>query len=190
MALTAKGYDVWLDQSRIRGGKEWEREIIDGLQATQVVVALLSPHSTRHVGSSKRTEDGKVNAGDSVCLDELAYARFHPPEKPIVPALVVPGAEIPLTVYRLHTIDLVNAQASEQVFREKLEEIDKAIQESIAGRPRYRQWGESLRPQLDFTRFLYERRRNFGAVIHRKAVLEPAKDRVIKNDVYAGRNPA
>jgi hypothetical protein len=77
--LTARGYDVWLDQSRIRGGKEWEREIFDGLRASQVVVALLSPHSIRHVRSSNRTEDGKVDAGDCVCLDELPYARFHPP---------------------------------------------------------------------------------------------------------------
>ena len=29
--LTKRNFDVWIDQERIRGGKEWETQILDGL---------------------------------------------------------------------------------------------------------------------------------------------------------------
>jgi hypothetical protein len=45
--LTKNGFDVWLDRSELRAGKAWEQQIIDGLRETKVVIALLSPHSTR-----------------------------------------------------------------------------------------------------------------------------------------------
>jgi TIR domain len=91
--LGSRGYDVWLDRTKIRAGRAWEQQIIEGLRKTQVVIALLSPHSTRWNDS---------DTGDSVCLDELAWARYEPPPTPIVPVLAEAGANIPLTIYRLY----------------------------------------------------------------------------------------
>ena len=68
--LTARHYQIWQDIRRIRIGCLWDEEVQAGLRNSQVVLALLSPHSVR------RTLDaGNPTATDSVCLDEIAYAR-------------------------------------------------------------------------------------------------------------------
>ena len=45
--LKRRGIDVWHDIERIRTGYSWSEEIEDGLKASQVLVALLSPHAVR-----------------------------------------------------------------------------------------------------------------------------------------------
>jgi len=150
--LVGRGFDVWVDTSELRAGRSWEEQIIDGLRGTDVVVALLSPHSTR---KSETGED------DSVCLDELALARYGQPSKPIVPILAVTGASIPLTVLRLHYLDFVNALSSDLIFKHKLDELVTAIDAAVSGRIRYRGWDTWLTASLDFDRFLYSKHQGF-----------------------------
>src|SRR5512135_1913329 len=69
--LEDAGYEVWMDSSEIKAGTAWMNEISKGLNESQAVVALLSPHAVRVAGI-----DGSSN--DSVCLDEIAYAREYP----------------------------------------------------------------------------------------------------------------
>jgi len=69
--LESRDYEVWLDTKRIRGGTVWSEEIEDGLRSTQIAIALLSPHAVRKTGDPHNPD-----AADSVCLDELSFARF------------------------------------------------------------------------------------------------------------------
>ena len=78
--LEKLGYEVWQDTREIRAGKEWEEQIADGLRSVQVVTALLSPHAVR-----RSTDPNNPDNVDSVCLDELTFARFANPPTPNVP---------------------------------------------------------------------------------------------------------
>src|SRR5262249_8406726 len=82
--LEASGFEVWQDTRRIRSGRRWEREIEAGLGASEVVLALLSRHAVR-----RATDPDSPDGLDSVCLDEISFARFAL-RKPIVPVLVTP----------------------------------------------------------------------------------------------------
>jgi hypothetical protein len=149
--LRREGFDVWLDTSQLRGGRSWEAQIEQALHATDVVVALLSPHSTRRNSES----------GDSVCLDELALARYSQPPTPIVPVLAVADASIPFTVFRLHHLDFVGALFSASVFAQKVQELVVALDAAKAGKVSYRSWTHWLRPGPDFERFLYSKHHHF-----------------------------
>jgi hypothetical protein len=70
--LAARGYQVWQDVSRLRAGRPWDEDVPEGLRTSQVVLALLSPHSVRHA-----MDAGNPTATDSVCLDEIAYASWQ-----------------------------------------------------------------------------------------------------------------
>jgi len=78
----ARGYEVWWDVNRIRAGRPWDEEVQTGLQNSQVLLALPSPQSVRRARDARHP-----TATDSVCLDEIAYARGL--KIPIVPILVV-----------------------------------------------------------------------------------------------------
>jgi len=77
--LTGCGdYQIWQDIHHIRSGRPWDDEVQAGLRNSQVLLALLSPQSVR-----RAREAGNPTATDSVCLDEIAYAR-GPCKIPIV----------------------------------------------------------------------------------------------------------
>ena len=107
--LTARGYKMWQDIDRIRTGWAWDNELQDGLLTSEVVLALLSPHAAR-----RALDMGNVSQVDSVCLDEIAYARFKC-KIPIVPVKVRP-CEAPFLIYRLQHIDFRRWNESEPVF--------------------------------------------------------------------------
>src|SRR5512137_1507909 len=67
--LEAAGYDLWQDEKRIRAGRSWTDEIRGALRESDLVIALLSPHSVRRKGWGSNPDDQ-----DSVCLDEIEYA--------------------------------------------------------------------------------------------------------------------
>jgi hypothetical protein len=96
--LTARQYQIWQDIHRIRTGWPWDEEVQAGLRNSQVMLALLSPQSVR-----RALDANNPTATDSVCLDEIAYARGSC-KIPIVPVQVV-SCEAPFLIYRLHQID-------------------------------------------------------------------------------------
>ncbi|NQT15432.1 MAG: TIR domain-containing protein, partial [Planctomycetes bacterium] len=152
--LTAEGYDVWRDTSRIRAGSDWQRAVVDGLRSTQIVVALLSPHAVRV--STERLGPDEV---DSVCLDEISFARFATPPTPIVPVMAV-RCEPPFCIFRLDYVDLCAWQDSEDQYRNGLARLREAIATALRGEVRFRSWEEELKP-WDFAPFLAEKRRHF-----------------------------
>jgi hypothetical protein len=154
--LTLYGYSVWRDRRKIVSGRDFMQEIEDGLRSTQLVVALLSPHSVRRSG-----DPGNPDDVDSVCLDELHFAHFSC-RVPIVPVLAAP-CEPPFVIYRLDYVELLQWRdfgAQYQAgFRRLLEAIEAALT-SPQKVWRYRTWDDRLRP-WDFAAFLHEKRRDF-----------------------------
>jgi len=151
--LVSRGFDVWLDSSKIRAGKEWEQQIIEGIKESQVMIALLSPHSTR--------SSNQNNKDDSVCLDELSWARYEPPPTTIIPILAVKGAAIPLTIHRLHYLDFIDSLSNTLTFQQKFDELLTSLDSALKGQVLYRSLETSLQPILEFDRFLYTKHRNF-----------------------------
>ncbi|MCD8354630.1 MAG: toll/interleukin-1 receptor domain-containing protein [Clostridiales bacterium] len=58
-ALTQRGHDVWFDKDKLHEGQNWRKEIAEGLEKSNGVVACISDHYVRP---------------RSVCLDELNIA--------------------------------------------------------------------------------------------------------------------
>ncbi len=145
--LSLLGFDVWRDRRKIRSGREWDDEIEAGLRTSQLVVAVLTPHAVRE---------------ESVCRDELAFARFAC-KLPIVPALAAPAATCnpPFVIFRLDYVDLTAWRDSHDQYKLGFRRLVDAIQAHLRGEPpRYRRWDDRL-PQFDFGPFLYDKRRDF-----------------------------
>jgi WD40 repeat protein len=150
--LTAAGFDVWRDLDRIRDTHPWDSEVEAGLLASNVVLFLLSPHGVRAAGSPGNSENR-----DSVCLDEIAFARDH--EIPVVPVKVLP-CETPLLIYRLQHIDFQRWAESPSTYTPGFERICRAIDAAVRGHTVQRNWGRLPTP-WDFEPFLREKRRDF-----------------------------
>jgi WD40 repeat protein len=151
--LTLHGYSVWRDRRNIVSGRDFMREIEDGLRSTQLVVALLSPHAVRRSG-----DPGNPDDVDSVCLDELHLARFSC-KLPIVPVLAVP-CEPPLVIYRLDYVEMLQWRDFAAQYQAGFRRLVDAIEAALRGEVRYRTWDDRLRP-WDFAGFLHEKRRDF-----------------------------
>lgn len=149
------GYEVWQDTREIRAGREWEEQIVDGLRSTQVVIALLSPHAVR-----RASDPNSPDNVDSVCLDELTFARFATPPTPIVPVMAIP-CEPPFPVFRLDYVSMTQWIQSEDEYQRGFERLAAGIEAAVAGRPLpMRRWHHCL-PVLDFASQLHEKRRDF-----------------------------
>jgi hypothetical protein len=154
--LTLLGYQVWRDKRQIRSGRAWDREIECALRSSQLVVALLSPHAVRTAGDP---DPSNPDDADSVCLDELSFARFAC-KTPIVPVLAAPCTP-PFVILRLDYVDLCAWSDSADQYRRGFQRLTAAIAAALRGEPPpYRRWDDRFRP-FDFAPFLYERRRDF-----------------------------
>jgi WD40 repeat protein len=149
--LEAAGFEVWMDIKKIGSGSLWQQEIENGLREAQVVVSLLSPHAVRRAGDS--------DPMDSVCLDEITFARTSSPPTPVVPAMVAP-CEPPFIIYRLDYVHLMGWQDSEEAYRKGFERLVSGIHEAVVGKVRYRLWEDRLRP-MDFSDYMAQKRMGF-----------------------------
>ena len=152
--LAAAEFDVWRDTREIRSGQDWQTEIVDGLRAAQVVVAVLTPHSVRTTRDASSSDQV-----DSVCLGEIAYALFQPPPQPVVPVMAQ-TCEPPLAIFHLDYIDLRAWQDSDDHYRAGLRRLVDGIHAALRGEKRYRAWHHQLNP-FDFASFLYPKRADF-----------------------------
>jgi WD40 repeat protein/ribosomal protein L37AE/L43A len=150
--LSAHGFDVWRDTREIVAGSSWQHEIADGLRNAQVVVYLMSPHSTR-----VSTNRDQV---DSVCLGEIAFALFHPPPRPVVPVLAAPGAEPPLAIYHLDYVNLQVWKQSPEQYQAGFQRLLDGLAAALRGEKRCRKWHHQLNP-WDFAALLNEKRAGF-----------------------------
>lgn len=152
--LESAGHQVWLDTEQIRSGDDWQHVIVDGLTKSDVLVALMSPHSVRMAG-----ESSAQTRHDSVCLDEISLARFGPSPTPIIPVMAAP-CEPPLCVHRLDYVDMTGWTDGDESYRLGIGRLLDSIELAVMGRTKYRKWDSWLRP-LDFDSYLHERRQGF-----------------------------
>jgi hypothetical protein len=151
--LALFGYAVWRDTRKIRSGKEWEHEIVDGLRSTQLVVALLSPHAVRRKGDAANPDDS-----ESVCLDELSFARFAC-KTPIVPVMAI-ACEPPFVIFRLDDVELLQWREFGEAYQRGFRRLLEAIEAGLQGEVRYRRWEHRFQP-FDFADYLFTKRRDF-----------------------------
>lgn len=123
--LTALGHQVWQDVREIRPGHPWHREIEDGLRTSQIVIALLSPHSVR-----RQKAAGDPNELDSVCLDEISYAQYEL-RLPIVPVMAA-RCQPPLLIHRLDYVDLCAWSHSEEQYQAGLGRLGRRLEDAPA----------------------------------------------------------
>ena len=152
--LGAHGYEVWRDTREIGAGTDWQQEIVDGLRRRQLLVALLSPHAVRIVRDPQNPDQS-----DSVCLDEISFARFSRPPTPVVPVMAIP-CEPPFCIFRLDYVDMCAWRDSEDRYQTGLARLLEAIVLAEGGQVKYRSWDRRLKP-WDFAAFLDEKRRDF-----------------------------
>lgn len=153
--LETLGYEVWQDTRFLHAGSGFMAAIQDGLRATQVLIAVLSPHAVR-VARDPSNPDGL----DSVCLDEISFARFAC-KIPIVPIMGV-TCEPPLPIFTLDYVDLVAWEQSEDQYQAGLKRLQEGIEGALRMEPpRFRKWVHRLHP-WDFAPFLAEKRQGFS----------------------------
>jgi len=152
--LEMNGYDVWQDTEKIRAGAEWEKQIREGLRNTELFISILSPHAVRTSSDASNAADS-----DSVCLDEISFARFSRPATPIVPVMAIP-CEPPFCIFRLDYVDMCKWEESEDEYLNGLRRLLEAVEDTLRGNVRYRWWEQQLKP-WDFSSFLNEKRFEF-----------------------------
>ena len=143
-------YAPWKDRVQLVAGRSWADQIAAALRDTEVVIALMSPHSVRSRADGRATDD-------SVCLDEIAFARFGA-RKPIVPVLAAPCTP-PFEIFRLDYVDFTQWKTTadyEAAFARLLD----AIAAARRGEVRYRAWQDRLQP-WDYGNYLAGKREGF-----------------------------
>ena len=146
--LVALGYDVWLDQHDLQQatGTEWERKIEDAIRQSNVVIALMSPHSVR---------------AHSVCRQEIdmALASKEHRELLIVPVMVN-RCDRPLRLHALQYIDLAGFDRLSQEARAiLLKQVTDAIEHGVQEDPLIASLRGKLAP-LDFD-WMFRRHEKF-----------------------------
>jgi hypothetical protein len=135
------------------------------------MIAILTPHAVR----TGRGGQGS-NGDESVCLDELAFARFSPPPTPIIPLLLIP-CEPPFVIFRLNYLDFLRAGADEASCRAAFDALVRTVRAVKAGdAPTYR--ATSFEP-LDFDLYLRTKTRDF---VGRKWLIGDVFDRLKASD--------
>lgn len=153
--LEEAGYTVWQDRAQIAPGEDWRDKIVDGLKHAQVMIAVLSPCSVRSTSDPHK----RANA-DSVCLDEISFARSRHPAMYVVPVMAIP-CRAPFDIDRLHFTDMCRWMESKAEYDNGLADVLKGIAAGLRDEHRFSSWADQLRP-LDFAPFLYEKRHQFS----------------------------
>jgi hypothetical protein len=149
--LVARGFQVWRDTANLTSPHPWDDQIVAALERSDVVVAVLTPHAVRAAKNVPLTDE-------SVCLDELAYARFSQPPTSIVPILLK-RCDPPFVIYRLNYLDFLDSEADEARYTANLDRLIATLRALKAGQlPAYRR--AHFEP-LDFDLYLASKTRDF-----------------------------
>jgi hypothetical protein len=129
-SLTEHGYEVWIDREHLRSDdKDFSLALETAISGSEVVVALLSPHSVR--GMANETQRS------SICYNELRYAEEL--TRPIVPVRVLKfDGPPPFLLIKYRRVDWLH-WGDPAAYRKGLREIIKAIDRAIDGDPLYDQ---------------------------------------------------
>jgi len=122
--LESMGHLVWIDMEGIKGGRDWEASIEEGLRRTSEVpgegryIILMTPYSVRRP--------------DGYCLNEVAMAINL---RLVILPLMVAWCEPPLSICRIQWLDMqdcVPVERKEERYKAKLALLAEALnQESV-----------------------------------------------------------
>lgn len=102
--LTADGFDVWLDETKLLPGHNWRAEISKGLESADVVIACLSNRSVKKEGYVQK---------------ELRYALELADDKPANTIFLIPirldGCDIPDQLADIHYVDLYQTDGYKKI---------------------------------------------------------------------------
>jgi len=104
--LAAQGFDVWLDTRRLIGGATWPTEIQSAVDASQVVLVVMTP----------------MSYASHVCGLELVRAWRK--GKRVIPLLAQSGSETPFLLEGKQHLDFTDASFYPQRFQELLVSIE------------------------------------------------------------------
>lgn len=128
--LQEKGFEVWIDHEHLAPDeRDFWHPIEQALRGSQVVVALLSPHSRRLEGEMA------ANPRMSVCHNELISAVRM--DKTVVCATVL-ECKPPLAVIQYDPIPFTDWRSSPEAYRRGIEEILHWVEEGLSSNPRRR----------------------------------------------------
>jgi hypothetical protein len=100
--LKEHGINTWIDESSIRGGEDWEERILEAIEVSAAVLAILSPNAFK---------------SDWV-RNELVFA--HENSKPIIP-IIYQSCELPkwygFRFVRVHRVDFSQGNYRENVVK-------------------------------------------------------------------------
>jgi hypothetical protein len=162
--LRRAGFTVWRDTVDVRTSFAWDEQTAEAIKKCDAMIAILTPSSVRIGREPDDTE--------SVCLDELAFARFSAPPTDIVPIMLL-ACEPPFIIYRLNYLDFRQAISDEARYQEALEILVKTIRAAKAGeKPAYR---ISRFEPLNFDLYLNSKTRDF---VGREWLLDDVMDRL------------
>jgi TIR domain len=139
LSLEENGYQVWIDREHLAEDEpDFWHPIEQALKSSEVVIALISPHSRRLEG------DVEISPRMSVCHNELIAAVQM--DKTVVCVTVV-ECKPPLAIAHYDPIPFTNWSASPDAYREGIQEILYWIEEGLASpRPhrRYSNYVDNL----------------------------------------------
>jgi hypothetical protein len=121
-SLEESGYQVWIDREHLRpDDQHFSFALEDAVSNSEVVVALLSPHSLRGLTGDQRS---------SICYNELLVA--HRLERPIVPVKVAQfDGTAPFLIVTYRTVDWLDWERPES-YRKGVAEITTLIERALA----------------------------------------------------------
>ena len=103
--LALKGYDVWMDRARLKGGTSWTTDVENALEASDVVLAILSRGAA---------------VSDMCRAEQLRSLRRG---KCVIPVLAQPNVECPLHLETKQYRDLSNDLTYSEELRRLSEDI-------------------------------------------------------------------
>lgn len=92
--LAGKGFAVWMDKRRLKGGQNWDFEIKRALQKAAIIVVFLSANSVDRRGYAQREIKAALDQARDKLIDDIY----------LIPVMLDEGVRIPAELDRIQVI--------------------------------------------------------------------------------------
>lgn len=92
--LAGKGFAVWMDKRRLKGGQNWDFEIKRALQKATIIVVFLSANSVDRRGYAQREIKAALDQARDKLIDDIY----------LIPVMLDVGVQIPAELDRIQVI--------------------------------------------------------------------------------------
>ncbi len=114
--LAGKGFAVWMDKRRLKGGQNWDFEIKRALQKATIIVVFLSANSVDRRGYAQREIKAALDQARDKLIDDIY----------LIPVMLDEGVQIPSELDRIQVIkpeDGDQMQATSDAISTQLEKL-------------------------------------------------------------------